>query len=199
MSPPEASAAKAVSSPLVPATARGEATRRKLLAAAEEEFGSKGFHAASVSSITLRAGVGQGTFYLYFHTKEEVFTIVVQGIGYTLRRQMAQAASRHPDRERACLESFLEFTLRNPGLFRIVQESPFVDEAAFRDYYESLARSFGACVRPGASDVDTRAWTLMSVAHFLGMRHCIWQGQKPDEQTFEEVLRLLGQPQPTLN
>jgi len=49
---------------LVPATARGEATRRKLLAAAEIEFGARGFHAASVSSITTRADVGQGTFYL---------------------------------------------------------------------------------------------------------------------------------------
>ena len=44
--------------PLIPATARGEATRRKLINAAEDEFGSKGFHLASVSSVTQRAGVG---------------------------------------------------------------------------------------------------------------------------------------------
>ena len=43
-----------------PLTARGEATRRRILNAAEIEFGEKGFHLASVSSITTRASVGQG-------------------------------------------------------------------------------------------------------------------------------------------
>ena len=51
-----------MTSAIVPATARGEATRRKLLDSAEKEFGEKGYHAASVSSITTRADVGQGTF-----------------------------------------------------------------------------------------------------------------------------------------
>src|ERR1700757_502104 len=83
---------------LVPVTARGEATRRKLLSAAEEEFGGKGFHAASVSSITTRAGVGQGTFYLYFHSKEEIFVTLVRDIGRKLRKQMLNAAAAAVDR-----------------------------------------------------------------------------------------------------
>ena len=40
-----------------PTTPRGEATRQKLLDAAEEEFGAKGFSRASVSSITSRAAL----------------------------------------------------------------------------------------------------------------------------------------------
>lgn len=56
-----------------PATARGEATRSKLLDAAEHEFGENGFHAASVASITRRAGVAQGTFYLYYEGKQQIF------------------------------------------------------------------------------------------------------------------------------
>ena len=79
-------------SPIIPATARGEATRRKLLDAAEKEFGGKGFHAASVSSITTRADVGQGTFYLYFHSKEEIFVTLVRDIGPAAPRPVPHRA-----------------------------------------------------------------------------------------------------------
>ena len=44
-----------------PKTTRGEKTLRRLLDAAAEEFGSRGYHQASINSITPRAGVGQGT------------------------------------------------------------------------------------------------------------------------------------------
>lgn len=46
------------------------------MAAAEELLGTKGFHAASISDITRRAEVAQGTFYLYFDSKLEVFKVV---------------------------------------------------------------------------------------------------------------------------
>lgn len=83
---------------LVPVTARGEATRRKLLSAAEIEIGEKGFHVASVSSITTRADVGQGTFYLYFHSKDEIFLTLIRDIGRRLRKHMAQAIDGIDDR-----------------------------------------------------------------------------------------------------
>ena len=74
-----------------PATARGEATRQKLLSAAEGEFGERGFNRASVSSITKRAGVGQGTFYLYFPSKEDILRELVRHMGRALRRALAEA------------------------------------------------------------------------------------------------------------
>jgi AcrR family transcriptional regulator len=186
---------------LVPATARGEATRRKLLSAAEAEFGAKGFHAASVSSITTRAGVGQGTFYLYFHTKEEIFTTLVREIGRALRAHTGQAVARSRNRleaERLGLEAFLEFALEHPGLYRIVQESQFVDEAVFREYYERLAKGYAKDVADAAErgelspgDADTRAWAIMGIGHFLGMRHCLWNGQLPGKKVMDEAMAMI--------
>jgi AcrR family transcriptional regulator len=186
---------------LVPATARGEATRRKLLSAAEAEFGSKGFHAASVSSITTRAGVGQGTFYLYFHTKEEIFTTLVSEIGRALRTHTGIAVGRAKDRleaERLGLVAFLEFAIEHPGLYRIVQESQFVDEVVFRDYYERLAKGYSKDLadaadrgelRPG--DADARAWAIMGIGHFLGMRHCLWNGELPSATVIDEAMAMI--------
>ena len=49
-----------------PRTARGNRTRAKILAAAEQVFAQVGYHEASIVKITEAAGVGLGTFYLYF-------------------------------------------------------------------------------------------------------------------------------------
>lgn len=185
-----------------PATARGEATRRKLLAAAEDEFGGKGFHAASISSITTRAGVGQGTFYLYYRSKEEVFLTVVREIGRHLRRHIRAAADGAADRqeaERLGLRAFLEFTHEHPGLLRIVQESQFVDAAVFREYYECLAQNYSDSLRNAGAhgaitpdDADTRAWAMMGIGHFLGMRWCLWEGQLPQDKVIEQAMQMVS-------
>src|SRR2546429_8281777 len=70
---------------LEPSTPRGEATRRRVLEAAEQVFGDKGYHDASVTEITRAAGVAQGTFYLYFRGKKEIFLDLVGELGRGLR------------------------------------------------------------------------------------------------------------------
>lgn len=175
------------SGPLVPVTPRGEATRRKLMSAAEDEFGSKGFHLASVSSITGRAGVGQGTFYLYFHTKEEIFVTLVREIGRDLRRLLRSAtaeAADQVDAERRTLEAVVAFACERPGSYRIVQESQFVDETAFREYHEHIAKNHAADLDAAAQrselkpgDAEARAWALMGLTHFMALRHGFWNRQ----------------------
>lgn len=188
--------------PIVPATPRGEATRRKLLDAAEKEFGEKGYHAASVSSITTRAGVGQGTFYLYFHSKEEIFSTLVREIGHSLRKHMAVAIERGATRmaaERAGLDAFLDFAQQHPGLYRIVQESQFVDEPVYREYYQRLASGYAKAIGDAtergelaAGDAEVRAWAMMGIGHFLGLRYCLWQGQRPSRAVMDEVMDFVG-------
>lgn len=187
---------------LTPITARGEATRRKLLAAAEIEIGEKGFHIASVSSITTRADVGQGTFYLYFHSKDEIFLTLVRDIGARLRKHMALAVDGAADRivaERLGLEAFFEFAHAHPGLYRIVQESQFVDEAVFREYYERLAERYAEDIAAAtargelaAGDAVARAWTIMGIGHFIGMRWCLWQRRVPPAELVDAVMDMIA-------
>lgn len=181
-----------------PVTARGEATRRRLLNAAEQEFGSKGYHGASVSSITQRADIAQGTFYLYFRSKEEMFVTLVRDIGHQLRAHSTQAIAKATHRleaERLGLEAFLQFTTRHRGLYRIVQESQFVDPQIFREYYEKLAEGYGAAldgaVRKGdlsPGDGEVRAWAIMGIGHFLGLRWCLWQKKQPSPEVLDQVM-----------
>jgi AcrR family transcriptional regulator len=186
---------------LKPVTARGEATRRRLLNAAELEFGAKGYHGASVSSITQRADIAQGTFYLYFHSKEEMFVTLVRDIGHQLRAHSAQAIGKATNRleaERLGLEAFLQFTARHRGLYRIVQESQFVDPQIFREYYEKLAEGYAEALASAArkgelteGDAETRAWSMMGIGHFLGLKWCLWQKKQPPQEVLDEVMGLI--------
>jgi len=187
--------------PLPPVTARGEATRRRLLTAAEQEFGAKGYHGASVSSITQRADAAQGTFYLYFRSKEELFLTLVRDIGHQLRAHSAQAiakATHRVEAERLGMEAFLEFTNKHRGLYRIVQESQFVDPQVFREYYEKLAEGYGAALEHAAKkgelspgDAEVRAWSMMGIGHFIGLRWCLWQKKQPSKEVLEDVMRFV--------
>ncbi|MCZ0735271.1 TetR/AcrR family transcriptional regulator [Phreatobacter sp. AB_2022a] len=168
----------------VPKTKRGERTRQKILDAAEREIGVKGFAEASIATITAEAAVAQGTFYLYFHSKEDVLRELVLRMGRKLRRHLTLAivgAANRLDAERRGLHAFLAFVRDNPNLYRVVAESQFVDAAVHRRYYVDLAASYAASLEaavgrgelaPGHAEV--RAWALMGVADMVGRRFAIW-------------------------
>jgi AcrR family transcriptional regulator len=74
-----------------PRTARGERTLRKILDAARDEFGERGFAESSIVAITQRAGVALGTFYTYFDSKESVFQALVRDMSSQVRDHVAPA------------------------------------------------------------------------------------------------------------
>ena len=55
-----------------------EARRTAIIEAALEEFTSQGFTATKLEDVAVRAGIGKGTIYLYFNSKEELFEDVVR-------------------------------------------------------------------------------------------------------------------------
>jgi len=168
-----------------PKTERGERTRQKILDAAEREIGRKGFAEASISTITAQAAVAQGTFYLYFRSKEDVLRELVLRMGRRLRRHLARAVADAPNRleaERRGVRAFLEFVRAYPDLYRVVAEAQFVDEAVFRRYYEELAGSYRAALQAAAvrgdispGDAEVRAWALMGLCDMVGRRFALWE------------------------
>ena len=128
-----------------PTTARGEATRKRILDAAEIEFGENGFARTSVASIVNRAGVAQGTFYLYFPSKDDVLRQLVRDMGRRLRHALSEATkglTHRVDVEKVGLEAFINFALQIQNLYRVVMESQFVDESIYREYYQPLADDY---------------------------------------------------------
>src|SRR5918992_3617820 len=105
-----------------PRTARGERTLRKILDAARDEFGERGFSDSSIVGITTRAGVALGTFYTYFDSKEAVFQALVRDMSAQVRDHVAPAlkeATDGLDAEQRALAAFLRFAAEHKEVYRI--------------------------------------------------------------------------------
>jgi AcrR family transcriptional regulator len=177
-----------------PRTARGERTLRKILNAAQEEFGERGFSESSIVGITQRAGVALGTFYTYFDSKEAVFQAVVRDMSGQVRDHVAPAfkdAADALDGERRALESFLQFARKHRDVYRIVDEAEFVDPEAYREHYETtaarIASRFAAARDKGElaadlsdDDLEILAWASMGANVFLGLRYSVWSSVDPE-------------------
>ena len=87
---PDANATSPASDGKAPRTPRGERTLRKILDAALEEFGEKGFSEGSIVGITGRARVALGTFYTYFDSKEAVFQELVRDMAGRSASEMSR-------------------------------------------------------------------------------------------------------------
>ena len=56
-----------------PGRQKSDDKREAILAAASIEFAERDFHQVLMDDVSARAGVGKGTLYRYFPTKDELF------------------------------------------------------------------------------------------------------------------------------
>ena len=101
-----------------------------LLEAAESVFAELGYHDASIVKITEAAGVGQGTFYLYFASKKDVFDELVVDLNHRVRQAMTEARLAGDDP-------------RRDGAARVRRRSSASSP--------SIRRSTGSSARPSSS------------------------------------------------
>lgn len=195
-------AASATDDHKAPRTERGRKTLRKLLDAAAAEFGDHGFHEASVSSITRRAGVALGTFYTYFDSKDEIFRALVADMSDAVKlaaREALEPGMGALQVERAALEAFLRFAGEHKEVYRIIDEAEFVDPSSYRLHYETIAARIEDRLRAGveAGEMregigETEAWALMGMNVFLGLRYAIWaRDSDPDAGVLAETANRL--------
>jgi AcrR family transcriptional regulator len=183
-------------------TARGERTRRKLLEAAERVFAELGYHDASIVKLTEAAGVGQGTFYLYFASKKEIFDELVLDLNSRVRHAMTEAAEQgttRAERELLGFGAFFRFTAAHPALYRIIRQAEFVSPETLVVHYERLTDGYVTGLRQAMEsgevaqgDPEVLAWSLMGIGELVGMRWILWNGEpEMPEQVFDELARII--------
>ena len=92
--------------------------RGQILRAASEVFSAREFHAVPVDDVAAAAGVGKGTLYLYFPTKEQLFyaTIIEALDALTAELEEAVHGRQGEDALRAFVTRMLEFFWRRRPL-----------------------------------------------------------------------------------
>lgn len=192
----------AASAGKAPRTERGRKTLRAILDAAAIEFGEGGFHDTSISGITRRAGVALGSFYTYFDSKDAVFRALVRDMSDQVRDHVTPHIRAAPDQiaaERAGLMSFIDFVRGHKEIYRIIDESEFVDPASFRAHYtttaERITQRLESATARGEVHSDSPevlAWAIMGMNVFLGLRYGVWDEDRSAESVADVMASLLA-------
>jgi len=127
--------------------------RAALLNAARQIYAAKGVEAARVSEIVARAGVAQGTFYLYFPSKSALILALTDEVYAEIRAEVAQALAaeeRVAAQVHAGVAAAFRAIARNREVFAIVHpragggEMRQESERLFIPYYDLVAAAIRA-------------------------------------------------------
>ena len=180
---------------------KGVETRQRLLDAAEAVFADLGYVDASIVKITEAAGVAQGTFYLYFSSKMEVFDELVRDLNRRVRHAMKDASSHGATRLEAELLGFgayFRFTAEHPALYRIIRQAEFVSPEMLRYHYEKLTEGYIEGLREAMErgeiaelDPEVTAYALGGAGELLGMRYVLWGDGSIPPRVEAELARII--------
>jgi AcrR family transcriptional regulator len=161
-----------------------ERTRAALIDAAVHVVGDQGYEGASVTAITRRAGVAQGTFYNYFESREDLFDRLLPELSKDMLERIRVAASgarTEPEREEASMRAYFDYLRDVPQFYRILYEAEIFAPAAHRAHIDRIARGYtrelqrarerGEILAYTRRDLESVVYMLMGARHYLSMRH----------------------------
>ncbi|HMA69991.1 MAG TPA: TetR/AcrR family transcriptional regulator [Xanthobacteraceae bacterium] len=162
--------------------------REAILAAALEEFSARGFAAARLEDVALRAGVGKGTIYLHFHDKEALFQELITTMLVPFIASIeAVPPSGLPIR--AVLERFVDLFLREiygterRKLIRLIMTEgprfPQLAEFHYRNVVKRAIAAMGALFASAHARGELRNDALVRFPHLVAapaMMSILWSG-----------------------
>jgi AcrR family transcriptional regulator len=162
--------------------------RLAILASALQEFSQKGFAAARLEDVAVRAGIAKGTIYLYFRDKEALFQELIRSemspVVGTLEFALGLDIPARVAAERA-IELFLReiyATERKDIICLIITEGPRFPQLAEFYYREVVSRGIAAVqalLKRAHARGELRSDALIRFPQLLiapGIVAIIWQG-----------------------
>jgi len=151
-----------------------EARRSDLVSAAATLFAKRGVANTAVSDIVKTAGVAQGTFYLYFDSKDDALLAVVERIG----RAMMDEVAAHVDASASAVEKMhalgdvLSGYAAQPDALDIVTlmhlpENRALHDRLTEDLTPRLVPLVEAIVRQGVAEGVFRVSSVSAAAWFV--------------------------------
>ncbi|QVQ54028.1 TetR/AcrR family transcriptional regulator [Spiractinospora alimapuensis] len=154
----------------LPRTAR----RRQLLAAAQEVFVARGYHAAAMDEIAESAGVSKPVLYQHFPGKLDLYLALLEEHSEALvQTQRAALESTEDNRQRvaASFQAYFDFVAGEGKAYRLVFESDLGNLPQVREKVDETTdqcvRLIGEVIRQDTSISESEA-NLLSIG-LLGM------------------------------
>lgn len=188
-----------------PHTRDKQATRRRLLDAAETVFAAKGYHGAAVDDIIAASASSKGGFYFHFANKEAIFLALIEALTPKLEAAMDRAIAGEADpvaQLDAALRVALETFSRHRRLSKILLVEAVglghgFDEKLLRvrgRFATMIQRRLDLAVQAGriaAMDTETVAWAWFGAINEIVVRWLITGQPERLESIFPALRELL--------
>ena len=118
----------------IPTTRNGKATFQLIIDTTLDLFYKQGYHNTTIANITETAGIGAGTFYLYFPNKLMLYKHILKLLQHDIRRTIAAKVSTVEGRynkEKEGIKTFIEYAIKYPHSYNIIWESLYIDKNLF--------------------------------------------------------------------
>lgn len=180
---------------------------QSIFAAALKVVGEHGYGDASISRITDEAGIAQGTFYLYFDSRQALFDQLLPHAGREMLlfvgNRVRGAESFYEVEERG-FRAFFAYVAENPGFMRVLNEAEAFAPLAFKKYFQLLTHVYKKSLKRSVDkgeirhfdeqELVTLSYMLMAMRPYLYLRY-VKSDAKPKKipeavvETFMKVLR----------
>lgn len=184
-------------------------TRARLIDAAKRVFASKGYQATRVSDVVEAAGVAQGTFYLYFASKEEAFrqlvdefhaTVLEPALRVTPSAEQSDPGEAIDAIRNVWLTALYGFRDDRPLARIILREArgmnPDVSDT-IQAYYARTVDALVECVRTSSlkhmvRDVDLElvGWAVVGMFERVAYQKIVLEGRDDVEYIADQLFKL---------
>lgn len=176
-------------------TAQETTSREKLISAGMELFGEYGYYNVNVYDIAKKAGFAVGTFYIYFDSKEEFMSELIEIINYKTRHFISQNINHSLNRIEQELQGmylFLKFFEDKLIYYQIVREAEFVVNSKVKDYYDNFEKGYLKNLNDVKDyDHSVVANFLMGISHYLGIETLFSRSAEDKKSIIKELGTLL--------
>jgi len=131
-----------------------EKKRRQIAATAARLFASRPFHKVKLDDVAAEAGVGKGTLYVYFKSKEDLYYWLIhdafsQLVG-RLERQLEGGAFSASEALREIVAGLVKFGFDNPQMFELIRSAgPIVKDPRWPAKRQELVTLVERTIRRG--------------------------------------------------
>ncbi|MBL4807864.1 MAG: TetR/AcrR family transcriptional regulator [Rhodobacteraceae bacterium] len=158
--------------------------RDAIFAAAGVVVGQYGYSGASIKRITEEAGIAQGTFYLYFDSRQSLFDTLLPHAGSDMLRfirKRVQGACDIYEMEERGFRAFFEYLQRKPGFIRILNEAESAAPVAYSKHFRMLGEHYHKALMRGVArgeirnfdsdELETVTYMLMAARSYIYLRY----------------------------
>lgn len=135
--------------------------RQALLRAGERIVGEVGYEEASIARISESAGLGTGTFYKHFQSRQAFFDVLLPSVGEELLEEVRDQIKGSRDvmeMEETGFRGFFDFLTRHPGFYRLVNEAEVAAPAAFDNHIGNLAKHYMKALKRSLSNGEIEGY-----------------------------------------